>query len=207
MVGISTQSIAQPFYMVDGSGNPVPTGPSGSQSVSLVRQSDGGEISTATAAADNQPTSHLGLVVNGRGHVYDDGSAVWRRQRGDTNGTVVQYALNSNRWAYAAPGGGLVNKTTADTIMAAAGVGIRNYIKSIQVDWDSFTAASEVVIRDGAGGTVLWRMKIPSGAAGMREVAFDVPLRSTANTLLEIATLTASGGGALFLNAQGYQGS
>ena len=35
-------------------------------------------------------------------------------------------------------------------------------------------------------------------------IKFDNPLKSTAATLLEVVTLTASGTGAVYVNAQGY---
>jgi hypothetical protein len=48
-------------------------------------------------------------------------------------------------------------------------------------------------------------MKIGNaGLLGGRDILFPSPLRGTTNTLLEVATLTASGAGAVFLNAQGY---
>jgi hypothetical protein len=72
---------------------------------------------------------------------------------------------------------------------------------------EALGAATEVAVRDGAGGTVLWRMKISTaGLLGGRDVVFDPPLRGTANTLLEVVTLTASVTGAVYFNAQGFVG-
>ncbi len=65
--------------------------------------------------------------------------------------------------------------------------------------------ATEFVIRDGAGGTVLWRTKISTaGLVGGLPIEFDPPLFSSVNTLLEICTLTASGTGAVYCNVQGF---
>jgi|GEM_PF-2242478 len=108
-------------------------------------------------------------------------------------------------WNYAAGASGIVNTTTAVTIKGASGAGLRNYITALQIDAEALGTATEVAIRDGAGGTVLWRMKIGTGGllAG-RSIVFPTPLKGTANTLLEIVTLTASGTGAVYANAQGF---
>lgn len=126
-----------------------------------------------------------------------------------TTATIIQpYAAVSNQWTYAAASGGISNTTTAVTVKAAAGVGIRNYITSVQLSSDALGAATEVVIRDGAGGTVLWRGKIgTAGVSGIQSVPLSVPLVGTANTLLEVATLTASITGTVYINLQGYTGA
>jgi predicted ATPase len=109
-------------------------------------------------------------------------------------------------WNYAAAASGIVNTLTAVTIKAAAGAGIRNYLSSLQLASDALGGATEFVIRDGAGGTVLWRGKLQTTAMVQQTFNFDPPLRSTANTLLEVATLTAVTGG-VYVNAQGYTGA
>lgn len=108
-------------------------------------------------------------------------------------------------WTYAAAANGIVNTTTAVTFKTAAGSGVRNYITAIQVSSEVLGTATEVAVRDGAGGTVLWRTKISTAGllAGM-QIVFPNPLASTANTLLEVVTLTASGTGAVYFNAQGF---
>lgn len=114
------------------------------------------------------------------------------------------YSIPEAEWSYAAAASGIVNTTTAVTIKTAAGAGVRNYITSIQVMSEALTTATELAIRDGAGGTVIWRTKIPT--TGLPSIQFDFtnPIKSTANTLLEVVTLTASGAGAVYFNAQGY---
>lgn len=132
----------------------------------------------------------------------------YARMRGDTNGAVNQpYAMTGSRWQYAAATSGIVNSTTAVTIAAAAGASVRNYLPSFQLDWDALGVATEIAIRDGAAGTVIWRGKIPAGVAGMREVTPLVPLKGTANTLMEFVTLTASVTGGVFFNGQGFTGT
>ena len=135
-----------------------------------------------------------------------------------TNGTLVRSIatvdgrqitrLNSipeNEWVYAAASGGITNTTTAATLVAAQAAGVRNYLTSLQLSSDALGAATEIAIRDGAGGTVLWRGKIgTAGIAGVITIQFSDPLKSTAATLLEVVTLSASVTGSVYVNAQGY---
>ena len=108
------------------------------------------------------------------------------------------------RWQYAAASGGISNTTTAVTIKAAHAT-LRNYITSIQIAAEALGAATELAIRDGAGGTVLWRTKIGTGGITAGEaIVFPVPLKGTAATLLEVVTLTASVTGAVYVNCQGF---
>ena len=110
---------------------------------------------------------------------------------------------NQTRWSYAAATGGIDNTTTAVTIKAAGAAGVRNYITSAQISHATLGAATEFAIRDGAGGTVLWRMTMGTTAVEMQSIIFDPPLMGSAATLLEVVTLTAVTGDVLF-NAQGY---
>lgn len=118
-------------------------------------------------------------------------------------GTVI-VADPGTRWSYAAASGGIDNTTTAVTIIAAAGDGIRNYVSSIQIACATLGASTEFAIRDGAGGTVLWRTLLHTTAMPTTSIVFNEPLKGTAATLLEIVTLTAVTGDVMF-NAQGFQ--
>lgn len=132
--------------------------------------------------------------------------ATWDRAAGDASGLAVQHwGLPANRWSFAAATGGIVNTTTAVTIKAAAGAAVRNYLNSCQIDHDALGAVTELVFRDGASGTVIARKKLQVTAVEGGQVTFTTPLRGTANTLMEVATLTAVTGG-VFVNCQGYQG-
>jgi hypothetical protein len=116
------------------------------------------------------------------------------------------YSQPTANWNYAAAAAGIVNTTTAVTIAAAVS-GKRNQITAIQMSAEALGAATEVAIRDGAGGTVLWRDKI--GAAGRTNggwMTFATPLSGSAGNLLEVVTLTASVTGAVYFNAQGIVG-
>jgi hypothetical protein len=123
-------------------------------------------------------------------------------------GALIQkpFSIPEADWSYAAAASGIVNTTTAVTIKAAGAAGLRNYITAMQITAEALGTATELAIRDGAGGTVLWRTKIGTGGLiNGREIVFPSPLKSSVNTLLEVVTLTASGTGAVFINCQGYQ--
>jgi hypothetical protein len=125
-------------------------------------------------------------------------------QMADGAGGVVTDP-SANAWSYPAAAGGITNTTTAVPIKAAAGAGLRNYITALDLSTDgALGAATEVAIRDGAGGTVLWRRKIPAAGLTASSVYFPSPLKGTANTLLEVVTLTASVTGSVYFNAQGF---
>ena len=115
---------------------------------------------------------------------------------------VYPYANPNQMWSYAAPAGGLVNQT-AVTIKAAAGAGIRNYITHIDVVNSHATISTELIINDGAAGTVLWRGWLQAAGGGY-SINFDPPLRGTANTLLEIDEVTATGTAGVLFNCVGF---
>jgi hypothetical protein len=115
-------------------------------------------------------------------------------------------SIPENEWSYVAASGGITNTTTAVGLAAGAGSGVRNYITSLQVSSDTLGTATEVVIRDGVGGAVLWRAKIgTAGTTGILNIRFHPPLRGSTNTLLEAACVTATGTGSIYLNVQGYK--
>lgn len=113
---------------------------------------------------------------------------------------VLPYALPAAGWSYAAASGGITN-TTGVTAKAAAGAGIRNYITRVQIINGHATVDTDVQIRDGASGTVLWR-GFAKAAGGGVSAEFDPPLRGTANTLVEVACGTT--GSATYFNLQGF---
>lgn len=120
-------------------------------------------------------------------------------------GISKPYSIPEGDWQYAAAASGISNTTTAVTFKAAGAAGLRNYITAIQITAEALGAATELVIRDGAGGTELWRTKIgTSGIINGISINFPTPVRGTAATLLEVVTLTASITGSVYFNAQGY---
>jgi hypothetical protein len=115
---------------------------------------------------------------------------------------TVPYALPANTWNYAAPAGGLVSQT-AVTVKAAAAAGVRNYVTSIQVINSHATISTELMLLDGAAGTVLWRGWAQAAGGGI-SCKFDPPLRGSAATLLEIDEVTATGTAGVLVNVQGF---
>jgi hypothetical protein len=111
--------------------------------------------------------------------------------------------IPENHWTYAAAASGIVNTTTAVTIKAAAAAGIRNYLKTLTIGHDALGGVTELAIRDGAAGTVIWRGKLQTTAKEDTAIYFDPPLKGTAATLMEVVTLTAVTGG-VYVNATGY---
>jgi len=128
------------------------------------------------------------------------------RPIGTVDGKMIirQHSIPENEWSYVAASGGILNTTTAVTLKTAAGAPYRNYLTSIQVQAEALANATEIAVRDGAGGTVLWRIKIPTTGLDLKQIDFADPLKSSSATLLEVVTLTASGTGAVYVNAQGY---
>jgi hypothetical protein len=51
---------------------------------------------------------------------------------------------------------------------------------------------------------VLWSTRIPTTGVAPRQVMFPVPLRGSVNKAMQLMTVTASGAGAVYLNAIGY---
>lgn len=124
----------------------------------------------------------------------------------NAGGTVGEGASTTpaSVWTYSAAAGGISNTTTAVTIKAAGAVGVKNYVKSMQINWGTLGAGTEIVLRKGAAGTVLWR-GVATTAAGSIDVPFETPVSSDAAQLLEVATLTATVTGGVYVNAQGYE--
>ena len=190
--------------LTDGQRGDAQLGTRGSLSVQLVRADSATPVGSTPSGADGGTNSYNGLIASAYNHNFN--GTTWDRGRGDTSGQVNQpYALTGSRIQYAAASGGISNTTTAVTMFAAAGAGLRNYITSLQLSSDALGAATELAIRDGAAGTVIWRSKIGTGGITAGEsIVFPVPLKGTANTLMEVVTLTASVTGAVYVNAQGY---
>lgn len=116
---------------------------------------------------------------------------------------VLPFAIANNTWTYAAAAGGLVT-TAGITVKAAGAAGIRNYITHIDAVNSHATIGTDIQIRDGASGTVLWRGWAQPAGGGV-SADFNPPLRGTAVTLVEIAEGTATGTTGVYCNLSGYQ--
>jgi hypothetical protein len=134
----------------------------------------------------------------------DEGDAGMARMTLNRKQISQPYESEANTWVYAAAAGGLVN-TTGVTAKAAAGAGLRNYITSIQVINSHQTTGTEVLVRDGAAGTVIHRGWAAPNAG--YAATFPVALRGTANTLVEIGEVTTTATAGVLVNLQGYVGA
>jgi hypothetical protein len=134
----------------------------------------------------------------------DEGDAGAARMTLNRKQIAQPYESEANTWSYAAAAGGLVN-TTGVTAKTAAGAGLRNYITSIQVINSHQTTGTEVVVRDGAAGTVIHRGWAAPNAG--YAATFPVALRGTANTLVEIGEVTTTATAGVLVNLQGYVGA
>lgn len=124
--------------------------------------------------------------------------------RGNTTGlAILNGGIPAQHWNFASAASGIVNTTTAVTIKTAGGAGVRNCISNLQVDHATLGAATELAIRDGAAGTVLWRTQLQTTATQGVDYNLGTAVCGTANTLTEVVTLTAVTGG-VYVNAQGY---
>jgi hypothetical protein len=164
-----------------------------------------GSITAVGSVAHDSPTSGNPLQIAGEARSTDPTAVA----SGDVTRFMASllgkqltlpYAIPASTWGYAAASGGITN-TTGVTAKAAAGAGIRNYITNIQVINGHASTDTDVQIRDGASGTVLWRAFAKSGGGGI-SCKCDPPLRGTANTLIEVACGTT--GAAVYVNLQGF---
>lgn len=132
-----------------------------------------------------------------------NGSVV--RPIGTVDGKLIvrNHSIPENEWKYAAASGGIVNTTTPVTLAAAAGAGVSMYITSMQIRAQALGNATEIVILDGTTA-VYWRSEIGTAGLPLTEIVFENPIKLLANSSLLFATVTASGTGAVYVNAQGY---
>ena len=165
---------------------------------------NGSDVLVLSTTADANGTSVSSLWTFAQSAIYNGNS--WDRQRGDVNGTVIQPALSSAYWSFASAASGIVNTTTAVTIKAASGAGVRNYLCTVTIDHDLLGAATEFAVRDGAAGTVLARFKLPTTAKEGSLYTFSPCLKGTANTQMEVVTLTATVSGGVYVNGSGFTG-
>ena len=167
-----------------------------------------GAVAVATTATPADATANTNLnLMRQQGYQMVFNGTTWDRAAGDVNGQVTIPATVTRWWRYNPPVGGLVNSTAGITIKAAAGAGVSNYVMGGECYSDPLATATEVELRDGASGTVMWRMKIPTtGWTNGFDITFNPPLRGTANTLVEFAGTTASATGAIYCNWRGATG-
>ena len=161
-----------------------------------------GQIGEAGAAVGNPVT----IGIEGRTTrktLVANGQVV--RPIGTVDGKLIvrNHSIPENEWKYAAASGGIVNTTTPVTLAAAGGAGLSVYITSMQVRAQALGNATEIVLVDGAS-TVYWRSEIGTAGLPLTPLGIEDPIKILANSDLRFATVTASGTGAVYVNAQGY---
>lgn len=178
----------------------------GALRVQLTAPNATADITSGVTNVDGVAVSAAAAAIDTRAYGYLFNGASFDRARGDANGVVVQSALSSTFWSYAAPSGGITNSATAVAAKAAGGAGVRNYVQSAQISHDALGAATDFAILDGA--TVIWRGRLQTGAtdASGQTINFDPPLKGTANTAVNIQSVTAVTG-AILCNLQGFTGT
>ena len=82
-----------------------------------------------------------------------------------------------------------ITDTTATSVIAAAGAGVKNYITTLMVTNSHATVGTFVNITDGSGGTVLWS-GYAAAAGGGFAVTLPCPIVTTANTALYCVCVT-----------------
>lgn len=175
----------------------------GSLGVALFGFNGATGVTAAAPSSDGFATSNTGLATQAFPYAFN--GTTLDRVRGDTNGLVVQPGLSSTYWSYASAAGGIVSSTADVAIAAARGASVRNYVKSLTISHDTLSAATEIVVKDGA--TVIYRGKLQTAAIeGGSELIFDPPLRGTANTAVNVALISSVTGG-VFVNATGWTGN
>lgn len=191
--------------LTDGVGAQAQCGTRGSINAQLRGVDSVGGMQTSASNSDGTAVSSVNGVY-GLNLVFN-GTTV-DRMRGDTNGAVMQPALSSTFWGYAAVAGGIVSSTADVAVKAAAGASVRNYLCTIDISHDLLSAATEVVAKDGA--TVIWRSRLQTPATdisgGAGKITFNPCLRGTVNTAVNVALITSVTGG-VYVNATGYTGS
>lgn len=109
---------------------------------------------------------------------------------------VYPYAVPEVSWQYT----GVLTTTTAQAAKAAGAAGIRNYVVGVQFQNTGATATT-ILIQDGA--TTIAQFNAPANMAVPATVNFEVPLRGTAATALNVNCGTA--GANVLMNVQGFQ--
>ena len=148
-------------------------------------------VSMGSTAATQEPTAR----TNGQ-NVNDMSDAVGKR-------IVLPYANPENFLTGLITTAMTGTTDTAVTGMGAQGAGVRNYITQCTVSNSHASVGTDVVLKDGSGGSVLWTF--PAAASyGGAVVPFPTPLKTTANTALYAANITT--GASTKVSCTGYKG-
>lgn len=90
---------------------------------------------------------------------------------------------------------------TGDTsLVAAAGVGLKNYIHNISIA-NTGSSNTLITLKDGSGGSTLWYTIAPAGSGS--NIQLEIPIVTSANTALYFACGTSST--TVYASATGYK--
>lgn len=109
---------------------------------------------------------------------------------------VMPYALNQ----LFVKGSNSATTTSSTSLITAAGAGVSNYITSISV---MNTGATTTVVNIQDGSTTMYQVGAPAGGGAV--VTLPVPIKGTANTAVNFATLNAST--TVYVSVAGYTGA
>ncbi|MER8959294.1 hypothetical protein [Mesorhizobium sp. M0701] len=151
----------------------------------------------STLTGNNFPVLFAGYTANPAAVA----NATHARPMATAIGVAIQkpFSIPEADWSYAAASGGEVG-TTDIAVKGAAGAGLRNYMTWITAENVHATVDTEFVVKDGA--TVIYRGFLKALGVGPVRMSFPSPLKSTANTALNIACITT--GSQVYFNCGGY---
>lgn len=109
---------------------------------------------------------------------------------------VQPYAINQ----LFVKGSNSATTTSSTSLITAAGAGVSNYITSISV---MNTGATTTVVNIQDGSTTMYQVGAPAGGGAV--VTLPVPIKGTANTAVNFATLNAST--TVYVSVAGYTGA
>lgn len=97
-----------------------------------------------------------------------------------------------------------ITNSTTHSLFAAQGAGVRTYITQLIVTNSHATVGTLVSINDGASGTTLAQGYCAPAGGGFT-ATFPVPLKGTANTLVE--AICGTSGANVYVSGSGYKGA
>lgn len=148
----------------------------------------------------------MATMTRGKNKVDDTATSVYSVPSCSQGGQLVTlpYSVASATWNYAPPVGGINNSNAPVTVQAADAGGLKHYITQLVLTTEALGAATDFVILNGA--TVIERIRLTTAALQPVVINFPTPLVCSANTAVNIQTVTAVTGG-VYASLRGYLGA
>lgn len=117
------------------------------------------------------------------------------------------FGTSENDWSFACASAGIdpTGGAVTTTLKTAGASSIKNYLTGFDIYTGTLGAATEITIRDGSGGTVLWRWNLPTTGTLIPPNNFFTPLKGSAATAMVVTVESATTTGKVYFNARGYQ--